>query len=247
VRRGVTWISLARAALLDMVRRKDLAVAGLFLFAWLAFLAAARTVGVENPATGTFLLNLSLDGVALLAQIVTLVLAARQFPEELENRTIYPLMARPVRRADVLVGKWMACSVAGMTLYAGMVLAVLALAPRMEFYDGWTYLQAIVLQGFVLATVAAWSMALSLGLPKGPAILVSVFLVFVVGPLIRLGGVGGLGRWVPDLTKLNLTLRYTDGIGPLPALDWVLLATGALIWMGLGLMAGIFLLERKNL
>ena len=245
--RGSQLIPLARAALLDMVRRRDMAVAGLFLFALLAFLAASRAVGIENPATGTFLLNLSLDGVAMLAQLVTLVLAARQFPEELENRTIYPLLARPVRRAEVVAGKWMACAAAGMALYLAMVLAVWVLVPRMEFYDGRTCLQTLFLQGFVLATVAAWSMALSLALPKGPAILVSGFLVFGAGPLTRLVGDGWLGRWVPDLSKLNLTLRYTDGIGPLPAGDLTFLALGALIWMVLGLAAGLYLFERKDL
>ena len=236
-------VPVARAALLDMVRRRDLAVAGLFLFVLLSFLAAARAVGVENPATGTFLLNFAMDLVAMLAQLTTLLLAARQFPEEIENRTLYPLLARPVQRTEVLMGKWMACAGAGMALYVAMIAAVLALAPRMEFYDGRTCLQTIVLQGFLLATVAAWSMALSLGLPKGLAILVSGFWVFGVGPLARLGG-GWHG--VPDLSKLNLTLRYTDGMGPLPILDMALLGVGAVIWIVLGLAAGIHLFERKN-
>ena len=240
-------IAVARAALLDMVRLKDLAVAGIFLIALLAFLAVARSGGIEHPATGTFLLNMAMDLVALVAQISTLALAARLFPDEIENRTIYPLLARPVRRADVLVGKWMACAAAGMALYGAMVLAVLALAPRMEFYDGGTCVQTIVLQGFALATVAAWSMAISLGLPRGAAILVSGFLAFGAGPLARLGGGVWLGRWVPDLGKLNLTLRYTDGIGPLPAVDLAMLGIGAGIWIALGLAAGMYLFERKNL
>ena len=240
-------IPVARAALLDMIRRRDLAVEGLFLLALLAFLAAARAAGIENPATGTFLLNMAMDLVAMVAQVLTLVLAARQFPEEMENRTLYPLLARPVRRAEVLVGKWLACGLAGISLYGVMVWAVWLLAPRMEFYVGGTCLQAVFLQGFAVATVAAWSMTLSLGLPKGPAILVSAFLVFGAGPLARLLGGNWLGRWVPDLTKLNLTLRYTDGIGPLPAGDLACLVLGAVIWIVLGLAAGIHLFNRKNL
>ncbi len=238
---------VARAALLDMVRRKDLAVAGLFLLALLVFLAAARASGIENPATGTFLLNMGMDLVAMVAQVLTLVLAARQFPEEMENRTLYPLLARPVRRAEVLVGKWLACAMAGISFYGVMTWAVWLLAPRMEFYDGGTCLQAVFLQGFAVATVAAWAMAVSLGLPKGPAILVSAFLVFGAGPLARLVDGDWLGRWVPDLAKLNLTLRYTDGIGPLPAGDLACLVLGAVIWIVLGLVAGIYLFNRKNL
>lgn len=245
--RGGHVAAVARAALLDMVRRRDLAVAGLFLLALLAFLAAARAAGIEHPATGTFLLDMALDLVAMLAQLMTLALAARQFPEEMENRTLYPLLARPVRRGEVVAGKWAACAVAGISLHAAMVSAVLALAPRLEFYDGGTGLQAIFLQGLALATVAAWSMALSLGLPKGPALLIAAVLVFGAGPLARLAGGGWLGRWVPDLTRLNLTLRYTDGIGPLPAGDFTLLALGALMWAGLGLAAGMHLFKGKNL
>ena len=239
--------AVARAALLDMVRRRDLAVAGMFLGALLAFLSAARVVGVEDPATGTFLLNLAMDLVALVAQVATLLLAARQFPEEMENRTIHPLLARPVGRGEVVAGKWAACAVAGVALYGAMAGAVLALAPRMESYDGGTCAQAIVLQGFLLAAVAAWAMAISLALPRGLAILVAGVGVWGVGLLARWGGGEGIWRWAPDLTRLDLTLRYTDGVGPLPALDWVFLAGGAAVWILLGLTAGMWLFGRKPL
>lgn len=238
---------VARAALLDLGRRHDLAVAGIFLFLLGLLLAAARVVGLENPATGTFLMNLSLTLVVGLAQAMTLWLAARQFPEELENRTLYPLLARPIRRAEVLVGKWMACSLAGIGLYAAMTLVVWVLAPHLEPYDEWTGAQMVALQVPVLMTVAAWSMALSLLLPKGPAILVAGVFVFAVGPLARLGDVFWLVRLLPDVSRLDLVLRYTDGIGPLSAREGILLATSALIWTLLGLTAGAHLFARKKL
>lgn len=71
--------------------------------------------------------------------------------------------------------------------------------------------------------------------------------VWGVGLLARWGGGEGIWRWAPDLTRLDLTLRYTDGVGPLPALDWVFLAGGAAVWILLGLTAGMWLFGRKPL
>jgi len=240
-------ISVARAALLDLARRRDLAVAGIFMAAMLLLLAVARGIGIEDPATGTFLLNLGLSSAAGLAWIMVLLLAARQFPEELENRTLYPLLARPVHRAEVLAGKWIACALAGMGLYAAMTLPVLLLAPRLESYDNLTALQMVALQGPALMAIAAWSMAFSLLLPKGPALLVSGALVFAAGPLRRFGE-DAFPLWLlPDVSRLDLVLRYTDGIGPLPALDVARLVVCALVWTLLGLSAGAWLFGRKKL
>jgi len=240
-------IPVARAALLDLVRRRDVAVAGIFTAALLALLAGARAVGLENPATGTLLLNLGLTLAVGAAHLMTLLLGARQFPEELENRTLYPLLARPVRRAEVLAGKWIACVLAGTGLYAVLTLAVLALAPRLEFYDHRTGFQMVALQIPALMTVAAWAMLLSLLLPKGPAVLIAGVMTFASGALLRLAAAFWLVRLLPDVSKLDLALRYTDGIGPLPVSDVILLAGGAAIWILLGLAAAAQLFAGKRL
>ena len=46
---------------------------------------------------------------------------ARQIPAERENRTIFPLLAKPVTRAQVVAGKflgcWLACGMALVVFY----------------------------------------------------------------------------------------------------------------------------------
>ena len=239
--------SVARAALLDLRRRRDFAVAGGLLGVLALLLAGGRAMGVEDPATGTFLLNLGLSLAAGTAQVLTLLLAARQFPEEVENRTLYPLLARPVGRTEILLGKWGGCLLAGAGMYAVMVLAVFLLVPRLEFYDPRTGVQMVVLQGLGLATVASWSMAISLVLPRGPAMLVSGVLVFAAGPVMRWGSGICPVRLLPEPARLNLVLRYTDGMGPLSLGELLLLVASAALWILLGLAAGSWLLRRKAL
>lgn len=239
--------AVVRAGLLDLRRRRDFAVAGGLLGALVLLLAGGRAMGVADPATGTFLLNLGLSLAAGTAQVLTLVLAARPFPEELENRTLYPLLARSVDRTEILLGKWGCGLLAGVGMYAVLTGAVFVLAPRMEFYDPRTGVQMVVLQGLALATVASWSMAFSLVLPRGPALLVSGVLAFAAGPVMRWGSGICPVRLLPEPARLNLVLRYTDGMGPLSPGELMRLAAAAGLWIVLGLAAGSWLLRRKAL
>ena len=238
---------VVRAGLLDLRRRRDFAVAGGLLGALVLLLAGGRVMGVEDPATGTFLLNLGLSLAAGAAQVLTLVLAARPFPEEMENRTLYPLLARPVGRTEILLGKWGCCLLAGVGMYAVLTGAVFLLAPRMEFYDPRTGVQMVALQGLALATVASWTMAISLVLPRGLALLVSGGVAFAAGPVMRWGGGICPVRLLPEPARLNLVLRYTDGMGSLSLGELSRLAAGAGLWIVLGLAAGSWLLRRKSL
>ncbi|NLG35753.1 MAG: ABC transporter permease subunit [Lentisphaerae bacterium] len=237
----------AAGALLDIRRRRDASAAGILAGAFAAGLLAARRVGFETPAAATFFLNLGLALSVFLSQLAALLLAARQLPEEMENGTLYPLLARPVRRADVLLGKWLAAWAAGAALFAATVLPVLLLVPRLEAVFAGTLLQGLCLHGLSLGFISALGMAATLWLPRAPGTLLAAALVFGAGALLRLGGRFPLFYALPDPGRLNLVARYTDGIGPLPAGDFLLLAAYALLWTGLLLGGAIGSFRRRNL
>lgn len=237
----------AAGALLDIRRRRDASAAGILVGAFAVGLLAARRVGFETPAAATFFLNLGLALSVFLSQLAALLLAARQLPEEMENGTLYPLLARPVRRADVLLGKWLAAWAAGTALFAATVLPVLLLVPRLEAVFAGTLLQGLCLHGLSLGFISALGMAATLWLPRAPGTLLAVALVFGAGALLRLGGRFPLFYALPDPGRLNLVARYTDGIGPLPAGDFLLLAAYALLWTGLLLGGAIGSFRRRNL
>lgn len=214
--------------LLEVIRRKDVYVLLIMMTLFLAGVAAATRVGVENASTGTFLLNLGMTLAVYAAHLLTLLLAARQIPEEIENRTLYPLLAKPVDREVLLLGKWLACALCG-TLVLGVLLLLGWLpVPALESYHAGTLLQAVALMPVSLALVAALAVVLSLLCPKGVVLVVTGAILFLGSHFAGLVGrtaehVGGLRplafllAYVPDFSKLNLVTRYTDGVGPVDA------------------------------
>src|SRR5690242_13918501 len=60
-----------------------------------------------------------LDVVLLLALVITLFATSRSIFEEIEDRTMLTLMSKPIRRWEVLVGKYL-----GIILAAGLAIAI---------------------------------------------------------------------------------------------------------------------------
>ena len=237
---------VARGALLEMSRRKDLAILGLFMGIFLLLIALSRFVGFDNPATGTFLLNLSLTLIVGLSHLVTLTMAARQLPDELERRTLYPLMARPVRRADILTGKWAACVLTGLLTFTALTLLTVILVPRLETYAAGTLAQLFLLQFPAIALTAALGIAFSIFFPRLLGLFLAATLVFGAGQLLRFSGSLPLLHLLPDPGRLNLVLRYTDGIAPLAANDFLLAFLYASLWTGVLLTAACQRFERRS-
>jgi ABC-type transport system involved in multi-copper enzyme maturation permease subunit len=93
------------------------------------------------------------------ALVMAVGTAARQIPAERENRTIFPLLAKPVTRWHVVVGKflgtWVACGIALVVFY--LFLGVMCSSREHEWHL-LNYFQAMWMQWMFLAI--AISMAL---------------------------------------------------------------------------------------
>ena len=243
---------------IELTRRKDVYVLLFLMGLFLMVTLAVRLVGVEQAATGTFLLNLGMTLAVHAAHVLTLLLAARQVPDELENRTLYPLLAKPVRRDTLLLAKWLACALCGSLVLGVLMLLGWGPAPRLETYSALTLFQALALLPLSLALLAALALALSLFVPRGTALLAAGGLYFAGPPLLallhdRAAGVAQpvplawLAAYLPDFAKLNLVTRYTDGIGPLPASTFTGLAAYAAVFTIVLLTAAICRFRRRPL
>jgi ABC-type transport system involved in multi-copper enzyme maturation permease subunit len=218
---AAVWIG--RGVLIELLRRKDAYVLGLLMLVFCVGALAIRLSGVERPATATFILNLGMTLAYVFAHTVTLLLAARQIPAEIENRTMYPILARPVARRDVLLGKWFACACSGTMAYCVFFLMVWLTAPRLESCSTSLLMQTLALQVTSLGLTASLALLLSLLVPKGVAILLLATILFFGSTLVGFIRSAASSRviepmvnwvvlYVPDFSKLNLTTRYTDGM-----------------------------------
>jgi len=255
------WRSLfivGHGVFLEMLRRKDLYVmlilAGLFVLG----IFGMSIVGIENPSTANLLLNLGMSLAWFLAHILTLLTAARQIPGEMEARTLYPLLARPLERGDYYLGKWMAVTFSGCAVLYLLLLLGWLPVPRLQFYVTRLFLQIVVLLTISIAMLTALTLLFSLLIPRGVnVVFLSLLLIFGGGIMEffqRKAGrtfVSQILRWftayIPDFSKLNLITRYTDGIGPLGGMEFLALICYGALFIVIALLLGIHLFQRRSL
>jgi len=249
---------IGRGVWIELFRRKDLAVLLILMGLYVLGVWVVRLVGIKNPSTATFLLNLGMTLAYFCAHVLTLLIAARQLPDEIENRTLYPLLARPVERHTVIVGKWLACVACGAATLLLLFLLGWIPVPKMESYHGVMLIQTLVLHVASLSVLAALAMALSLLVPRGVN-LVLLALWFVVGRNVlgfltarfEEAGLKEIALWfsayLPDFSKLNLITRYTDGIAPLAGGSFLGLLLYGAVFSAVALLLAAYVFRRRPL
>ena len=110
----------------------------------------------DDPKIVRYLKEICLLLVWISALVIAITTAARQIPAERENRTILPLLAKPVTRGQMVLGKFLGCWLA-----VGVALVVFYLffgAISISREGDWhflNYLEALWLQWVMLAVVIA--------------------------------------------------------------------------------------------
>ena len=121
------WTAIARAVILESIRRKDfwvVAILGALIILSAGALGLFGFSGLEN-----FAKDLATTVLGLFSTIIAIVTTTRLMPEEVKNRTLYPLLARPISRFDLLLGKLSgAVAVSWMSFLVLVVLTAGALA-----------------------------------------------------------------------------------------------------------------------
>ncbi|NQU43955.1 ABC transporter permease [bacterium] len=176
---------LAKITCLDFVRRKDLYVVSILMALFVIAAVAIRIIGIEGPDTARFLMSAGLGLSHAMAAILATVLASRVFPEEFEQRTLMPLLAKPVTRAQVLAGKLAACLTLGggsLLLFIAANLLAIGMTPGQDISALIQAVGLLLLNFALLSTVAVY---LSLFLPALAAGVIAGAWYFGAGFLVR--------------------------------------------------------------
>jgi Cu-processing system permease protein len=150
-------LAIAGVVLKEMIRRKDVYV--LLFLTGLVSLGAAAVNVFDDPAVVGHIKEICLLLIWISSLVIAISTAARQLPQEKEQRTIYPLLAKPVTRAQVVLGKFAGCwMAAGLSLVAFYgFFALLALSKSGEF-EAATFVQAVWLHWMALGIVTAMAL-----------------------------------------------------------------------------------------
>ena len=130
---GIVAINTFREAVRDRV------LYNLIFFALLMIAAAVLVGGISIGIERDVIVNLGLTAISLFGIIMAIFIGVGLVYKEIEKRTLYSLLAKPVRRWQFLVGKFggllltLMVNTALMTL--GLAAALLYVAHKFESSD----------------------------------------------------------------------------------------------------------------
>ena len=138
----------------ELFRRKDFYV--LFIITVLLSVLMAGVNIFNEPRIARYVKELCLLLIWLSSLVIAITTAARQIPSEKEQRTLFPLLAKPVRRSQVLIGKFLGCWLAcGATLVCFYLFFGVLSSMREGQWPILNYFQAMVLHWFMLGIITA--------------------------------------------------------------------------------------------
>src|SRR5215472_18403420 len=156
-----TVLALSEIVIKELYRRKDFYV--LFVLTALITLVLAFANLFSDPRIVRYLKEVVLLLIWISALVIAIVTTARQLPAEKENRTIFPLLAKPVSRGQVIVGKFLGCWLAcGIALAVFYFFFVVVCSSREHLWPLALYFKGFWLQWVMLGIVAALALLGSL-------------------------------------------------------------------------------------
>lgn len=176
--------ALAGVVIKELYRRKDFYV--LFVLTALITAVTGSVVFFHDPDIARYIKDLCMFLIWISALLVTIVTAARQIPAERENRTIFPLLAKPVTRGQVIMGKFLGCWIAsGTALFVFYIFFAVITGSREHYWPLLDYFQAFMLQWVMLAIVTAMTLLGSIVF-AAPSSTVTILFI-VTGGILFLG------------------------------------------------------------
>lgn len=154
-------VAVAGVVLKEMLRRKDFYV--LFIITVLISTIMLSVNIFNDDKIIRYLKELCLLLIWISTLVMTITTAARQIPAERESRTLFPLLAKPITRWQVLVGKFLGCWLAaGAALLLFYLFFGVLTFSRERTLPLVNYIQAVGLHWMLLGVLTALTLLGSL-------------------------------------------------------------------------------------
>jgi ABC-type transport system involved in multi-copper enzyme maturation permease subunit len=240
---------------------RDRVLYNLIAFAVLLSGAAILVGQISIDIEKLVVINLGLTAVSLFGIVIAIFIGIGLVSKEIEKRTLYTVLSRPVQRWEFIVGKFFGLAgtlvVNTFFMAIGVFGALLYVAHKFEKPDAWVLvaLYFIILQFLMICSLALLFSSFSSPLLSA----VFAFSLFVIGTFAEdLRGFAslttGFARWlttaaayvVPNFSALNVISSVAHG-RPVPGSLIFYNTIYALLYSALALCAGILIFQRRNL
>jgi len=241
-------LTVAQTVWLELLRKKDVYVLLILLGALLVVLVSLNVFGLGGVIR--YVADTGFLAAWLFGWILAVNVSSRQLPQEETSGTIFPLLAKPITRFELIMGKWLgATGTVCLAVLAFYFLVAGVIAGRGGTIDPLALLQGYALHAVALAVISSIGLAFSTRMHSDAAATMSYVLTaasFVVVPRIpefvarETGATAGalvfLYNLLPHLEVFDLRKRIVHDYGPAPC--------GTFLWTVLYglLLVALFLL-----
>jgi ABC-type transport system involved in multi-copper enzyme maturation permease subunit len=240
---------IASVVIKELYRRKDFYV--LFILTVLITLLFGSVNFFNDDRIARYLKDLCLLLIWIASLVIAVTTTARQIPAERESRTIFPLLAKPVGRGELIAGKFLGCWAAcGLSLIVFYFFFGVISASREHTLHWAMYFQAMWLHWICLGIVVAMVLLGSIVF-AAPSSNATICLIVIIGIMFAGGHLNGIaiqmrgarGTFVYAIYYLIPHLEWYNDVRDLvvhdwPSIDWLIWA-GATVY---GLFYSAFLL-----
>ena len=252
------WL-IARTVLTEAVRRKEIYV--LVLLSCVLIAVVMATDFFELGGLTKFYREFALKVMSASTAAATIILSCRQLPREFEKRTIYPLLARPLSRMRIILGKylgvWLA-SVFCLMLFAAIYVAGVTYL-KGELHPQ-IFAQYVYLQMLLMLLLSSLGFALSMSFNADASITLGLVLYTLGATLSSMlsylyDSATEAARWgfvfltyvIPQVSLLDLSEKtvHAEAWGPLNAHTIAELTLYASVYIGLYLITAVVLFRRR--
>jgi len=244
-----------REAVRDRVLYNLIAFA--LLMSGASILVGQISIGIERLVV----INLGLTAVSLFGVVIAIFIGIGLVSKEIDKKTLYTVLSRPVRRWEFIVGKFFGLAgtlvVNAFFMALGVFAALLYVAHHFQSSDRWLLvaLYFIVLQFLIITSLALLFSSFSSPLLSA----VFAFALFVIGTFAEdlrgfAGMTKGITRWlatgaaylVPNFSALNV---ITSVAHEQPVAGQLILANSVytLVYATMALSGAVLIFEHRNL
>jgi len=230
------WL-IAKSVLIEAVRRREVYVIILLSLIVIGGVMSVNFFGMEGLTK--FYRDVALEVMSIATALMVVVLSCRQLPREFENRTIYPLLAKPVGRVSFLLGKLLGVLfAAGFCFFLFMLIFLIG-----TWYLGgkipWIHLaEYVYLQMLAMTIITTLGFLLSLIMNLDAAITIGI--IFYLTANILTTGISYIYDFAGSVGKVILIIM-NYGIPQLTLFDFSEKTVHAVIWRPLGIVTLCYL------
>jgi ABC-type transport system involved in multi-copper enzyme maturation permease subunit len=185
-RAGVVALNTFREAVRDRV------LYNLVFFALLMMVAAIAVGQISIGIEQTVIVSLGLSAISVIGLLISIFIGVALVSKEMDKRTLYALLAKPLRRWEFLLGKF-----GGLVLTLAVNTAAMALGLLLVM----TYVQHSLQRSDAAVLVAVYFIWLKLALIVALALLFSCFTTPLLAILFTVG-LYIVGLYVQELRNL---------------------------------------------